>query len=168
MTRLCGHLCRPLKIYLLSKRSLFHSGGTRVRSNADHMGGSRLSMRRYICLARGACFTAGVPESGQTLTIWAGRALACARYTQDPNEERCRGPLDASGSAGVLSRGVGLRGFESHPPHQPGYPVSNCPRPGEDTPVRLASEEGRIPRKHYHLKSQTPQRPVTKSRHLQP
>src|SRR5438445_818331 len=72
---------------------------------------------RYICLARGACFTAGVPESGQTLTIWAGRALACARYTQDPNEERCRGLLDASGSAGVLSRGVGLRGFESHPPH---------------------------------------------------
>ena len=52
------------------------------------------------------------------LTIWAGRALACARYTQDPNEERCRGLLDASGSAGVLSRGVGLRGFESHPPHQ--------------------------------------------------
>src|SRR5437879_11585322 len=59
---------------------------------------------------------AGVPESGQTLTIWAGRALACARYTQDPNK-RCRGLLDASGSAGVLSRGVGLRGFESHPPH---------------------------------------------------
>ena len=61
---------------------------------------------------------AGVPESGQSLTIWAGRALTCARYTQDPNKERCRGLLDASGSAGVLSRGVGLRGFESHPPHQ--------------------------------------------------
>src|SRR5437899_8624008 len=59
---------------------------------------------------------AGVPESGQTLTIWAGRALACARYTQDPNK-RCRGLLDASGSAGVLSRGVGLRGVESHAPH---------------------------------------------------
>src|SRR5438552_13011366 len=73
---------------------------------------------------------AGVPESGQSLTIWAGRALACARYTQDPNKERRRGLLDASGSAGVLSRGVGLRGFESHPPHQPGYPVSNCPGPG--------------------------------------
>jgi len=60
---------------------------------------------------------AGVPKSGQTLTIWAGRALACARYTQDPNKERRLGLLDASGSAGVLSRGVGLRGFESHPPH---------------------------------------------------
>src|SRR5712664_4850984 len=72
---------------------------------------------RYICLARRACFLAGVPESGQTLTTWAGRALACARYTQDPNE-RGVGSLDASGSAGVSSRGVGLRGFESHPPHQ--------------------------------------------------
>jgi hypothetical protein len=60
---------------------------------------------------------AGVPESGQSLTIWAGRALACARYTQDPTV-RCLDLLDASGSAGVLSRGVGLRGFESHPPHQ--------------------------------------------------
>src|SRR6266705_4790642 len=29
----------------------------------------------------------------------------------------------ALGSAGVLSRGVGLRGFESHPPHQMSYPV---------------------------------------------
>ena len=26
--------------------------------------------------------------------------------------------------AGVLSRGVGLRGFKSHPPHQERYPVS--------------------------------------------
>src|SRR6266849_243720 len=75
---------RPLKIYLHNKRSLFQSGGTRVRSNADQMGGSR---------------------------------LACARYTQDPNE-RGIGSIDASASAGVLSRGVGLRVFESHPPHQ--------------------------------------------------
>src|SRR6266699_1243816 len=59
----------------------------------------------------------GYQSQVKPLTIWAGRALACARYTQDPNEERCRGLLDASGSAGVLSRGVGLRGFESHPPH---------------------------------------------------
>ena len=76
--------------------------------------------------------------------------------------------LDASGSAGVLSRGVGLRGFESHPPHQTGYPVSNCPGPGEDTPVRMAPQDRRIRRKHHHLKSQTPQRSVTKSRPLQP
>ena len=69
-------------------------------------------------MAWGAVSLAGVPESGQTLTTWAGRALTCARYTQDPNDERCRGLLDASGGAGVLSRGVGLRGFESHPPHQ--------------------------------------------------
>jgi hypothetical protein len=62
---------------------MHYSGGTRVRSNTDHMGGSR---------------------------------LACARYTQDPIREASR-LLDASGSAGVLSRGVGLRGFESHPPH---------------------------------------------------
>src|SRR5947208_12163227 len=27
--------------------------------------------------------------------------------------------------AGVLSRSVGLRGFESHPPHQERYPVQN-------------------------------------------
>ena len=89
---------RPLKIYLHNKRSLFQSGGTRVRSNVDQMGGSR---------------------------------LACARYTQDPNE-RGIGSIDASGSAGVLSRGVGLRGFESHPPHQqrssglrkPGHPIA--------------------------------------------
>src|SRR3989441_9820832 len=70
----------------------------------------------------------GYQSQVKPLTIWAGRALACARYTQDPNEERCRGLLDASGSAGVLSRGVGLRGFESHPPHQPRYPLMLCSR----------------------------------------
>src|SRR5213080_1106236 len=76
--------------------------------------------------------------------------------------------LDASGSAGVLSRGVGLRGFESHPPHQTGYPVSNCPGQGEDTPVRMAPQERRIPRKHHSIKSQTPQRSLSKSRPQQP
>ena len=77
-----------------------------------------LSTQDIFGMAWGAVSLAGVPESGQTLTTWAGRALTCARYTQDPNDERCRGLLDASGGAGVLSRGVGLRGFESHPPHQ--------------------------------------------------
>src|SRR5690348_670679 len=75
--------CRALKIYLRGDMLMHHSGGTRVRSNTDHMGGSR---------------------------------LACARYTQDPIREASTF-VDASGSAGVLSRGVGLRGFESHPPH---------------------------------------------------
>src|SRR3989442_6407425 len=37
--------CCPLKIYLHNIGTMPHSGGTRLRSNADHMGGSRPSMR---------------------------------------------------------------------------------------------------------------------------
>ncbi len=44
--------------------------------------------------------------------------MARARYTQDPIEFGHGDFLYALGSAGVSSRGVGLRGFESHPPHQ--------------------------------------------------
>jgi len=35
-----------------------------------------------------------------------------------PEHGRASNSLDVLGSAGVLSRGAGLRGFESHPPHQ--------------------------------------------------
>src|SRR5215471_227811 len=46
-----------------------------------------------------------------------GSRLACARYTQDPIIAIASNDVVAE-CAGVLSRGVGLRGFESHPPHQ--------------------------------------------------
>src|SRR3989454_10234605 len=75
MTRLCGHLCRPLKIYLLSKRSLFHSGGTRVRSNADHMGGARPSMRALYSRPEGIEVSRLLDASGSAAVLSRGAWL---------------------------------------------------------------------------------------------
>src|SRR6266480_7388472 len=72
-----------------------------------------------------------------------GSRLSMRALHSRPERREVSRLLDASGSAGVLSRGVGLRGFESHPPHHTGYPVSNGPGPGENTPVRMAPQEGR-------------------------